>query len=187
MFEGGSINMMRFTKWVGAVTAIVVLAGTSMAGEAIYAGTVKSVDAAKKEAVCTADGKDTTFKLADKFVIDRAGKESNDLKPGDSVNILYDKGVLTWTARFILVKEGDYKFCELERGNFKAFDADKRALTISDDAGHDTTFAMGDAKLHVNTDDAKPETLKIGDIIWVIVEKMGDKVNVKAVMAERTK
>jgi len=179
--------MMSFSKWVGAVAVIVVLAGTSMAGDAIYAGTVKSVDSAKKDAVLTADGKDTTFKLNDKTVIDRGGKEGNDLKPGDSVNILYDKGVLSWTARYMLVKEGDYKFSELERWNFKSFDADKKQFTLTDEGGHDVTFARGDAKVRLNREDAKPESLKIGDVVLAIVEKVGDKVDLKAVMAERGK
>jgi len=179
--------MMSLSKWMSATAAIVLLAGTSMAADAIYAGKVKSVNADKKEVVLTADGKDSTFKLGDHVVINRGGKESNDLKPDDSVNISYEKGVLgtTWTAHYILVKEGDYKFCELERGAFKSMDADKKTVTISDDSGKDATFATGDTKVSLNGEDSKLEKFKIGDVTLAIVEKVGDKVNLKAVMVDR--
>ena len=110
--------MKSLSKWFGAAAAVVLLGGTAMAGDVVYVGKVKSIDSTKKEVVLTADGKDSTFKLGDNVVINRGGKDGNDLKPDDAVSVLFDKGPLTWTARYFLVKEGDYANCGLERGAF---------------------------------------------------------------------
>jgi hypothetical protein len=187
-FEARSYSMKSLSKWFGAAAAVVLLAGTAMAGDAVVAGKVKSVNSDKKEVVLTADGKDTTFKLADNVVINRGGKESqSDLKVDDSVNVLYDKGLLAWTVRYVLVKEGDYQYSELERGTFKGYDPDKKQLTFTDEGGTDRTFAVGDAKVRLNKEDSKVENFKIGDVTLAIVEKVGDKVNLKSVMVERSK
>ena len=87
--------MKSLSKWVSAAAAVVLLAGASSAAEAVYAGKVKAINADKKEIILAADDKDTTFKLADNVVVNRGGKESqSDLKIDDSVNVLYDKGLL---------------------------------------------------------------------------------------------
>jgi hypothetical protein len=140
--------MKSLLKWVGAVAAVVLLAGTAVAADAIAAGKVKGVNADKKEVVLTdADGKDVTFKLGEDVVINRGGKEGkSDLSAGDAVNVLYDKGVLTWTARYVLVQEGDSKDCELMYGTFKGYDADKKQFSFTA-GGKDSTFPMGDAKV----------------------------------------
>jgi Cu/Ag efflux protein CusF len=173
-------------KWVGAVAAIVLLAGSAVAADAIAAGKVKGVNADKKEVVLTdTDGKDMTFKLGENVVINRGGKESmSDLNAGDAVNILYDKGLVTWTACYVLVQEGDSKDCELMHGTFKGYDADKKQFSFTA-GGKDSTFAMGDAKVRLNKEDGKVEDIKIGDRTIVIVEKSGDKTTLKTVMVER--
>ena len=74
--------MKSLSKWVSAAAAVVLLAGTSAAGDAVYAGKVKTINADKKEVVLTADGKDTTFKLADNVVVNRGGKESQERPKG---------------------------------------------------------------------------------------------------------
>jgi len=178
--------MKSLSKWLSAAAAIVLLAGTSSAADAIYAGKVKSINADKKQVVLTADGKDTTFMLADGVVVNRGGKESqSDLKVDDSVNVLYDKGLLSSTVRYILVKEGDYKNSELERGTFKGYNADKKDLTFTDEYGHDQSFPAADAKVRLNKEDSKVEDLKIGDVTLAIVEKVGDKATLKALMVDR--
>ncbi len=180
--------MKSLSKWASAAAAVVLLAGTSSAADAIYAGKVKAINADKKEVVLTADGKDTTFKLADGVVVNRAGKESqSDLKVGDSVNVLYNTGLvdLTWTARYILVKTGDHQYSELERGSFKGYDPDKKEISITDQFGHDVSFAAGDAKVRLNKEDSKPEDLKIGDVTLAIVKKFEDKVTLQTLMVER--
>jgi hypothetical protein len=178
--------MKRLLKWVSAVAAVVLLAGTAVAADAIAAGKVKGVNADKKEVVLTdTDGKDMTFKLGEAVVINRGGKESkSDLNAGDAVNILYDKGLVTWTARYVLVQEGDSKDCELMHGTFKGYDADKKQFSFT--AGNkDSTYAMGDAKVRLNKEDGKVEDIKIGDKTLIIVEKSGDKTTLKAVIVER--
>ncbi len=178
--------MKSLMKWVSAAAAIVLLAGTTLAAEAIAAGKVKGVNADKKEVVLTdTDGKDHTFKLDENVVINRGGKESkSDLNAGDAVNILYDKGRLTWTARYVLVQEGDSKDCQLMHGTFKGYDADKKEFSFTAD-GKDLTFAMGDAKVRLNKENGKIEDIKIGDRTVIIVEKSGDKTTLRAVMVER--
>ncbi|HEV3255449.1 MAG TPA: hypothetical protein VG013_01090, partial [Gemmataceae bacterium] len=146
-----------------------------------------TVNADKKELVLSdSTGKDWTFSLSDNLVINRDGKESkSDLKAGEAVNMVFDKGVVTWTARYILVTEGDSKNFELMRGSVKSYDADKKQLSFTDEHGKEWTFAMGDAKVRLNKEDSKVEGLKIGDNAIVIVEKKGDNATLKSLMAER--
>ena len=179
--------MKSFMKCVGAVAAVVLMTSAAVAGDTITAGKVKSVNADKKEFVLTdAGGKDRTFKLGDEAVINRAGKESpNGLKTDDAVSVCYDKGTLTWTAHYILVKEGDTKEYQLRRGSFKNFDLDKKTFTYTDVDGKDWTYPMADAKVRLNMQDSKIEDIKIGDMTVVIVEEIGDKANLKALMFSR--
>jgi hypothetical protein len=179
--------MMCLAKWVSAAAAIVLLAGAAAAADTVTYGKVKSVNADKKEFVLTdAANKDWTFKIGDKVVINRGGKESqSDLQAGDAVSLLYDKGVVAWTAHYILVQEGDTKNCDLVRGAVKGFDASKKQLDVTDEAGKERSFAMGDAKVSLNKKDAKVEDVKIGDTVLAIVETKGDKVTLKSVMIDR--
>jgi hypothetical protein len=171
------------------MVAVVLLAGTSPAADTVSAGKVKSIHADKKEFVMTdSAGKDWTFKLGDKVVINRGGKESqSDLKVGDPVNVMYSKGVLTWTAHYILVQEGDTKNCELVYGTVKSYDGDKKQLAFTDEARKDRTFDLGDAKVQLNTKPGKIDDVKIGDHFLAIVEKAGDKLTLKSLIIERSK
>jgi hypothetical protein len=178
--------MKSILKWVSALVATVLLAGTVLAADAIAVGKVKSINSNNKEFVLTdAAGKDATIKLGDNVVINRGGKESNsDLKVGDAVNVCHEKGVVTWTAHYILVQEGDSKNCELLYGTVKSYDAGKKQLAF-DEHGKEWTFPLGDAKVHLNKQDSKVEEMKIGDNALVIVEKNGDKMVLKSVMLDR--
>src|SRR5213080_1385513 len=120
--------MNCFTKCFGATLAVALLAGTASASDTVAGGKVKSINAENKTFVLTdAANKDFTFKLGDNLVVNRAGKESkSDLKAGDPINVCYDKGILTWTAHYILVQEGTAKNNELIHGNVKGYDADKK-------------------------------------------------------------
>jgi hypothetical protein len=178
--------MKCFSKWVCALVATALLAGTTMAGEAVATGKVKSINADKKEFVLTDPaGKDFTLKLGDAVVINRGGKETtSDLNAGDAVSVLYDKGVLTWTAEYILVQGGTNKNCELVHGTIKSYDPGKKQLAF---AGHakEWTFAMGDAKVRLNMQESKADDVKIGDNAVAIVETIGDKSTLKSLMVER--
>jgi Cu/Ag efflux protein CusF len=179
--------MKSLSKWVSALTAIVLLAGSAVAGDAVASGKIKAINSTKKEFVVTdAAGKNHTFKLDTKVVINRGGKESqSDLNAGDMVNVLYDKGLLTWTAEYILVQEGDTKNCELMCGTVKSYDVDKKQLAFTDASAKDMTFDMGDAKVHLNKEASKVEKIKIGDHAFAIVEKVGDKTTLKSLMVHR--
>ena len=179
--------MKRISQWLCAMGAFVVLAGPAMAADAIAAGKIKAVNAEKKEIVLTdGEGKDWTIKLGDNVVINRGGKESqSDLNAGDSVNVCYDKGLLTWTAHYILVQEGNTKDCELVHGTVKNYDVDKKQVTFTDHRDKNWTFPMGDAKVRLNREDSKIQDLKIGDSALAIVEKTGDSTTLKCLMVER--
>jgi Cu/Ag efflux protein CusF len=180
-------EMKRISPWLCAMGAFVVLAGPAMAADAIAAGKIKAVNAEKKDIVLTdSDGKDWTIKLGDNVVINRGGKESqSDLNAGDPVNVCYDKGLLTWTAHYILVQEGNTKDCELVHGTVKNYDVDKKQVTFTDHRDKNWTFPMGDAKVRLNREDSKIQDLKIGDSALAIVEKTGDSTTLKCLMVER--
>jgi len=178
--------MMNFSKWFSALAAFVLLAGPAVAGDAIAAGKVKGIHADKKEFVLTdSAGKDWTIKLGDTVIINRAGKESrSDLSAGDSVNVCYDKGLLTWTAHYILVQEGEAKNRELVHGSVKNYDADKKEVTFTDET-KEWSFPIGDAKVRLNRKDSKIGDIKIGDKVLAIVEKIGEVTTLKCLMIER--
>jgi Cu/Ag efflux protein CusF len=179
--------MKRISQWLCAIGAFVVLAGPAMAADAIAAGKIKAVNAEKKDIVLTdSEGKDWTIKLGDNVVINRGGKESqSDLNAGDPVNVCYDKGLLTWTAHYILVQEGNTKDCELVHGTVKNYDVDKKQVTFTDHRDKNWTFPMGDAKVRLNREDSKIQDIKIGDSALAIVEKAGDSTTLKCLMVER--
>jgi hypothetical protein len=179
--------MKCLSKWVSAVAAIALLAGSAQAADAVAAGKVKSVNADGKKLVVTdAAGKDLTFKLGDNLVINRGGKESkSDLNAGDTVNVLYDKGVLTSTAHYVLVQEGASKNWTLVCGSVKSYDAGKKQLAFTDEHGKAWTFAMGDAQVRLNQADGKVEDVKIGERAFAIVERRGDTATLKSLRVER--
>lgn len=179
--------MKCLSKWMGSVAALVLLAGTSAAAETVSVGTVKSINADKKEFVLTdAAAKDWTFKLADNVMINRNGKETgSDLKANDPISVAYTKGLATWTARYILVKEGEHKDCDLVAGTVKSFDAEQKKLTFTDDKGTNWTFDNVDAKVRLNNKEIKIAELRIGDPVLSIVQRKGDKTILKSLMAER--
>lgn len=179
--------MMSFMKSIGALAVVAVLSGSAAAADTLAAGTVKSVNAEKKQFVLT-DGAEKDFKVqfGEDVVINRGGKEgTNVLKPGDAVSICYDKGVLTWTAHYILVKEGDTKDSQLIRGSFKNYDADKKEFTFTDGQGKDWTHRMAEAKVRLNMQPSKIEDIKIGDNTLAIIDQVDGKSTLKAVMVQR--
>jgi hypothetical protein len=178
--------MKNLLMWFSAMAAVVMLAGPAVAEDAISAGKVKGVNAEKKDFVLTdSAGKDWTIKLGDDVVINRGGKDSqSDLNAGDAVNVCYDKGILTWTAHYILVQEGNTKNWELVHGTLKNYDVDKKEVTFTDHREKDWTFPMGSAKVRLNKRDSKIEDIKIGDRALGIVEKDGDTTTLKCLMFE---
>ena len=182
--------MKSFSKCGSVLAVLFLLAGTAMGSEALATGTIKGVNADKSEFVLTdTAGKDVTFKLSDMFVVNRGGTESkSDLKVGDTVNVSYDKGMVTSTAKYILVQEGDSKKWDLAQGSFKSYDATKKEIICTDAQGKDCTYAMGQAKVRMNKKEAKVEDLKIGEHVLCIVPKTaGDKTTLQALMFERAK
>ena len=180
---------MFSTKLLIASMAIVLSAGVSMAAQAISTGKVKSIDADNKKFVLTDSAdKDFTFKFADNLVVNRAGKEGNsDLKAGDTISVCYDKGTFTWTVHYILVHEGVTKNCELIVGAVKSYDSDKKELTFTNEAKKDTTYPIGNATVRVNMEDAKIDTIKIGDHAVLMVDTVDGKATLRSVMVDRAK
>jgi Cu/Ag efflux protein CusF len=181
--------MMRFTKWFSATAAIALMVGTATAADTVSNGKVKSINADAKTFVVT-DGadKDHNFTFSDKLVVNRAGKESNsDLKAGDSISVCYDKGLIHWTAHYILVQEGAAKSSELVRGNIKSYDAAKKELTFTNEVNKDSTYPVGTAKVRFNMGDSKIEDVKIGDHALLIVNMADGKATLQSVMVDRAK
>jgi len=178
---------MRLSKWVSALAATVLLAGTALSADAISAGKVKAINSDKKEFILTdVTGKDSTFHLADSVVINRGGKESkSDLKANDTVNVCYDKGVLKSTANYILVQEGASKNCELLHGTVKSYGAANKQLTFTDAQGKELSFAMGTAQVRLNMAESNVQNVKIGDQALAIVEKIGNQETLKCLMVLR--
>ena len=181
--------MMCLTKWLSATLAIALLAGTVAAADKVAGGKVKSINADKKTFVLTdSEDKDFTFKLGDNLVVNRAGKESkSDLKAGDPISVCYDKGILNWTAHYILVQEGTSKNSELIRGNVKSYDPEKKELTFTNQIKKDSTYSMGKAMVRVNMEDTKIEDIKIGDHALIIVNTLEGTSTLRSVMVDRAK
>jgi len=184
--------MKSFFKCGSALAVLFFLAGTAMGSDALATGTIKGIDADKGEFVLTdSTGKDVTFKLGDKVVVNRGGKETkSELKADDAVNVSYDKGLATNTAKYILVQEGDSKKWELAQGSFKSYDADKKEIVCTDAQDKDCIYAMGDAKVRMckkEAKEAKVEDIKIGDRVLMILQTAGEKKTLQALMFERKK
>ena len=181
--------MMCFRKWLAATFAVLLLAGVAAAADTVSGGKVKSINAENKTFVLTdSSGKDFTFSLADNAVINRAGTESKgDLKSGDAINVGYDKGLVTWTAHYILVQEGKSLNNELIRGNVKGYDADKKELSFTNENKKDSTYPMGKAEVRCNMEDAKIENIKIGDHALLIVNTVDGRSTLECMMVDRPK
>jgi Cu/Ag efflux protein CusF len=181
--------MKCLTKWVSVTMAIALMAGSAAAADTIAAGKVKSINADNKSFVLTdAAGKDFTFALGDKLIVNRAGKETKfDLKAGDFINVCYDKGIVTWTTHYILVKEGMSKDSGLIRGHVKSYDADKKQLSFTDEFNKDSTYTMGKATVRLNMEDSNISNVKIGDHALIIVDNVAGKATLQSVMIDRAK
>jgi hypothetical protein len=181
--------MKSLSKYLGAMAAMVLLAGTAAAADHVSHGKVKSVNAGKKTFVVTdVSDKDGTYSLADNVVINRNDKESkSDLNVGDNVFICYDKGLVSSTAHYIMVMEGDNKNCELVLGSIKSYDPAKKQLILTDAQNKDWTFVTGDAKVRLNTVDSRADDLKIGEHALAIVDRTGNATILKSLMVNRKK
>jgi len=180
---------MYLSKWISATLAIALMAGSAAATDTVASGKVKSINSASKTFVFTdtAD-KDFTFKLGDKMIVNRAGKESaSDLKVGDVVDVCYDSGLLSYTTHYVLVKEGASKGCGLIRGHVKSYNPDKNELTFTSEYKKDATYPMGKAVVRFNMENAKIENIKIGDNALLIVDMESGKAILQSVMVDRAK
>jgi Cu/Ag efflux protein CusF len=179
--------MMGFRKWLVATFAVVLLAGTAAAADTVSGGKIKSINADNKTFVLTdSAGKDFTLTLADNAVINRAGAESKgNLKAGDAINVCYDKGLVTWTAHYILVQEGKSLNDELIRGSVKGYDADKKELSFTNEEKKDSIYSLGRAMVRFNMEDAKIDGVKIGDHALLIVNTVDGKPTLRSVMVDR--
>jgi Cu/Ag efflux protein CusF len=184
--------MIRLPKWLPVVLCFALLVGLTTrayGAEATARGKIKSIEAEKKQFVLTdLNGKDWTFTLAENPIIRSAEKEGKftDLKPGDDVSIVYDKGLTQFTAQYILSHQGDTKGLEVGFGSLKTFDADKKQLVLTDPNGKDWTFKMADdAKIRLADKEAKPNDLKLGDKMTVVYTKQGNDLTVEEANAIR--
>jgi Cu/Ag efflux protein CusF len=188
-FQTRSFMMMCFAKGLSAIVAIALLASSAAAADTIASGKVKSINAENKTFVLTdSAAKDFTFKFDDNLVVNVDGKETkSDLKAGQKVDVCYDKGLLTWTAHYILVREGTAQHSDLIRGNVKSYDAAKKELTFTNEEKKDSTYAMGSARVRVNMENATIENVGIGAHALLIVDTVEGKSTLQSVMVDRVK
>lgn len=180
--------MMCLSKWIGATLAVALLAAPVVAADTTTGGKIKSINAEKKTFVVTMDDKDNTLTFDDNLVVNRDGKESkSDLKVGDAIYVCYDKGLVTWTAHYILVQEGAFRNCELIQGNVKGYDVDKKELSFTNLSKQTTTYSLGKAPVRLNMESSKIEDVKIGDNILIIVDSVDGKSTLRSVMVKRAK
>jgi len=181
--------MRTISTGASALLAIFLLAGAATAADAVAFGKIKSVNAEKKQFVLTDEGgKDYTFTLADHTFINPPGEAGkfSDLKEGEHVSLVYDKGVITWTAGYILVHTGDYKKAALAHGAVKSWDATKGMLMVTGDDKKDYTFEVGaTAKVELAGKPAKMADLKTGDKVTAVYEREGNKWELKDLFAQR--
>jgi Cu/Ag efflux protein CusF len=188
-FQTRSFKMMCLSNWISATLAIALMASTATAANTIGTGRVKSIDADNKTFILTdAEKKDHTFKIGDNLVVNRDGKETKaSLKTGEWVDLCYDKGLLTWTVHYVLVREGKSEKCDLYFGSIKSYNADKKELTFTDQIKKDMTYSMGEASVRVNMEDAKIGSIKTGDHALLIVDSGDGKATLRSVMVDRAK
>lgn len=179
--------MTYFKKWFCLAVGLGMSVGSATAADTIAAGKIKSINAEKKSFVLSdSAGKENTFGFGDELVVNRAGKESkSDLKVGDTITVSYDKGTFTWQANYILVQEGKTKNCELLRGTFKGYDADKKEMTYTSEFNKDATFPMGKANVRVNMAEGKIESLSVGEHVLLIVDTVDGISTLQGVMVSR--
>jgi hypothetical protein len=154
--------------------AVVVLVGPAAAADAIAAGNIKSINPDKKTFVLRdAADKDFTFHFGDDLTVNRGGKESNGgLKEGDQVNVCYDKGTINWNAFYVLVKDGDTKFCHLLRVTFKSYDSTNKQIVVVDDAENKTwTLPLAKSTVRLNGQESNVDAVKIGSSAIVILHQ----------------
>lgn len=180
---------MCLKNWLGATLAIALLTNVAAAADAVASGKIKSINADNKTFILTdSENKDFTFKIGENLVANRDGKESkSDLKAGDPISVCYDKGVITWTAHYILIHEGTGKNNELIRGSVKAYDPVKKELTFTNQLKVDSNYVMGKAMVRVNMEETKIEDIKIGDHALLIVNTVNGKSTLQSVMVDRAK
>jgi len=174
-------------KFVGVLAVSALLGSPAVAAEHVVAGKIKSINADKKQFVMTdAAAKDYTMTLGKDFVVNRDGKEGkSNLKVGDTVDVFYDSGVVSSTAKYILVREGDAKNSGLVRGSVKSYDSDKKQLVFTDADKKDWTFDTGGAKVRIDDEDRTLREIKVGDHALAIVDTEGSKATLKSLMVHR--
>jgi Cu/Ag efflux protein CusF len=185
----GMLQMFSMMKWLSAPLAVVVMTNMVMAADTVAAGTVKSISAENKTFILTDSvSKDHTFKIGENLIVNRGGKEGkSDLKAGDVIHVSYDKGFITWTSNYILVREGATKNHGLVRGIIKGYDVESKKLLFSNESQAESSYPVGDATVRLNLEDCKISDVKIGDHALIIVDNVEGTSTLKCVMAERAK
>jgi Cu/Ag efflux protein CusF len=180
--------MMCLTKWISATMAIALVAGSAAAADTTVGGKIKSINAENKTFVVTMEGKDNTFAFDDALVVNREGKETkSDLKAGDAISVCFDKGLVTWTAHYVLVQEGTFKNCELSEGIVQGYDPEKKELNFTNHSKQTSVYSLGNAPVRLNMGDSKIEEVKIGDHVLLIVDNADGKTTLRSVMVKRAK
>lgn len=169
---------MRSIKW--ALPALILVLGSASVALAANGvkGTLKSA-AANEMVVTDEQGKDWTFRVADRAIIvcpDKENAKASDLKAGAPVSVIFDKKGDAMTATAILHHDGALKDALLSTGSVKTAADASGNIVISDSNGKDWTFSTNDqSKVRLNNAPAKINELKRGQEVVYVYEKKGDQ------------
>jgi len=186
--------MRQLPKWLTSGLAVAVLvawtAPISAADLVAGRGKIKSVAADKNALVLTGlDGKEFTLHMEAGtriFAGDIKGANVGDLKAGDDLSMLYAKGTLSNTAKYIAVNSPQNKDMEVGCGTLKSIDAGNKVMVVTNTQGQDLTYHFPALdKVHLNSKESAVGELKAGDkVCTASVQKDGSR-EVKDICAER--
>jgi Cu/Ag efflux protein CusF len=162
--------MIRAMKLAGVVVLLLLPAVNIQAEEA--KGSIKSVDAGRKEVVLKGTLKDTAYDVASDAGIWLDGRRCklDDLKIDDRVVVTYEKQANRLTAR----KVRALRNMEEAVGKVRETFADKRELIIKGTV-KDTTYELTkDATLWIGGKKAALTDLRQGDEVLITYERRGD-------------
>ena len=185
---------MKHLMMVGfAVVVFAALVAPSWAVDGIIQhAKVKSVNEEKNEFVVTApDGKEHTFALGEQSILTRDGKEvqtsdlkQGDLKVGDEICVVFDKGLVKWTVYYILNHGDKNKGQELGRGSLRSYDDAKGEMVLVDLNNKEWRASVpATSAVQLNTESGKMKDVRVGEMVTVVYDTKDSKNNlVKAIV-----
>lgn len=170
--------MQRTLRGLVALVVVValLLTASSVMASHITKGTLKSANG-NQFVLTDENGKDWTFRLADKaMIICSQGPEARltDIKVGSPVMVLADKSGDQFQALAVLHQEGAYRNAGLATGKVK--NTDTSFIVITDDKGKDWNYTVQEStKFRLNNRPVTLKEFKAGEMVTFVYNKQGDQ------------